>query len=55
MFGKWFSRKEREDAKSKPTSRLFEYKITEPQRRAKQRPTGRPPADADRDFVYYDR
>lgn len=55
MFEKWLSKKTKCPAPGgiKPAEPGF--RIREPKRPAVDRPGGRPPLDADRDFVYHER
>ena len=46
---------EKSDSKTGETAQIGYPKLPEPQPRSSRRTQGRPPADADRDFVYYER
>jgi hypothetical protein len=52
MFGKWLSRKDARDTTGKGPANPEAPRPREPRRARPDRRTGRPPAGADRDFVY---
>ena len=55
MFGKWFSKKEKDQPEPKTSAHPFERPVREPRSNWSHRDQGRPPAGADQDFVYHDR
>ena len=54
MFGKWFSRKEESRTDARGNAPGYGLPVREP-RHTKHDDKGKPPAGADRDFVYHER
>jgi hypothetical protein len=55
MFGKWFSRKDKDVVSRKEARYPFGEPVREPRSNWSDRRGGKPPAGADRDFVYHER
>ena len=55
MFGRWFSRKEKREVGRPAPRPPLGFRIREPEARSSKARAGRPPLDADRDFVYHER